>query len=53
MQVLASTPAKGEGLDERSASGAEFCGQWLDDRAVELEQTLKGILAKAQLHEER
>jgi hypothetical protein len=47
MQALASTLAKGEGLDERSATGAVFCGQWLDDRAAELEQKLNSILSKA------
>ncbi len=48
MQALASTLAKGEGLDERSATGAVFCAQWLDDRAAELEQRFKDILSKAQ-----
>lgn len=48
MQALASTLAKGEGLDERSATGAVFCTQWLNDRTAEIEQKLKLILSKAQ-----
>jgi hypothetical protein len=47
-QALASTLAKGEGLDERSATGAVFCAQWLNDRTAEQEQKLKNILSKAQ-----
>jgi hypothetical protein len=47
MQALASTLVKGEGLDERSATGAVFCAQWLNDRTSELEQKLKNILSKA------
>ena len=49
MQVLASTLVKGEGLDERSATGAVFCAQWLNDRTTELEQSLKQILSKSQV----
>jgi hypothetical protein len=48
MQALASTLAKGEGLDERSATGAVFCVQWLNDCTAEQEQKLKNILSKAQ-----
>lgn len=48
MQALASTLAKGEGLDERSAVGAIFCAQWLNDCTTELEQSLKQILSKSQ-----
>ena len=48
MQALASTLAKGEGLDERSATGAVFCAQWLNDRTTEQEQKLKNILSKTQ-----
>jgi len=48
MQALASALANGGGLDERSATGAVFCTQWLNDRAAELEQQLKKILAHAQ-----
>ena len=47
-QALASTLAKGEGLDERSATGAVFCAQWLNDCTADLEQRLKNILSKAQ-----
>jgi hypothetical protein len=46
MQALASTLAKGEGLDERSATGAVFCTQWLNDRTTEMEQKLKHVLSK-------
>ena len=49
MQALASTLVKGEGLDERSATGAIFCAQWLNDSTADLEQRLKYILSKAQL----
>ena len=48
MQALASALANGGGLDERSATGAVFCAQWLNDRTAELEQQLKKILAHAQ-----
>ena len=48
MQALASTLIKGEGLDERSATGAMFCAQWLNDCSADLEQKLKYILSKAQ-----
>ncbi len=46
MQALASTLVKGEGLDERSATGAVFCTQWLGDRAAEMERKLKHVLSK-------
>lgn len=46
MQSLASTLVRGEGLDERSATGAVFCVQWLNDCTTELEQRLKQILSK-------
>ena len=46
MQALVSTLAKGEGLDERSATGAVFCTQWLNDRTAEMEQKLKHFLSK-------
>ena len=48
MQALASALANGGGLDERSATGAVFCAQWLNDRTAELEHQLKKILAHAQ-----
>lgn len=44
MQALAAALVKGEGLDDRSATGAVFCVRWLDDRAMELERQLKEIL---------
>ena len=47
-QALASTLVQGESMDERSATGAVFCTQWLNDRTSELERRLKDILLKAQ-----
>lgn len=47
--ALASTLVQRESVDERSATGAVFCTQWLNDRTSELEQRLKDILSKAQL----
>jgi hypothetical protein len=49
MQALAAALTNGRGLDERSATGAVFCAQWLNDRTVELEKQLKKILL--QVHE--
>ena len=46
MQALAAALANGGGLDERSATGAAFCAQWLNDRTVELETRLKKILSQ-------
>jgi hypothetical protein len=48
MQALASAIVSSGGLDERSASGAVFCAQSLNDRTIELEQRLKKILSQAQ-----
>ncbi len=47
MQALAAVLANGGGLDERSATGAVFCTQWLNDRTAELEQQLKNIVSQA------
>jgi hypothetical protein len=47
MQALAAAQVYGGGLDERSATGAVFCARWLDERAIELEQELKGIVSRA------
>lgn len=47
-QALAAALVKGDGLDERSATGAVFCVQWLNDRTVELEQQIKKIQECAQ-----
>lgn len=44
MQALAAALPNGNGPDERSATGAVFCAQWLNDRTVELEKQLKNIL---------
>ncbi len=46
MQALASALVHGEGLDDRSATGAVFCVRWLEDRATELERQLKNILSQ-------
>lgn len=43
LQALADALANGEGTDERIATGAIFCTQWLNDQSVELEQRLKKI----------
>ena len=48
LQAMASTLVNGEGLDKRSANGAVYCAQWLNDRASELEQQLKSLQSKAQ-----
>jgi hypothetical protein len=47
MQALAAAQVYGGGLDERSATGAVFCAQWLNDRTVELERQLKNIVSQA------
>jgi hypothetical protein len=47
MQALAAALANGDGLDERSATGAVFCAQWLNDRTAELERELKNIVSQA------
>lgn len=47
MQALAAALLNGGGLDERSATGAVFCVQWLNERTVELERQLKNIVAQA------
>jgi hypothetical protein len=46
MQALAAAQVYGGGLDERSATGAVFCAQWLNDRTVELERRLKHIVSQ-------
>ena len=47
MQALAAALVNGGGLDERSATGAVFCTQWLNDRTEELEKQLKNIVSQA------
>jgi hypothetical protein len=47
MQALAATLVGGGGLDERSATGAVFCTQWLNDRTEELERQIKSIVSQA------
>jgi hypothetical protein len=47
MQALAAALVNGGGLDERSATGAVFCAQWLNDRTAELERQLKHIVSQA------
>jgi hypothetical protein len=46
MQALAAAQVYGGGLDERSATGAVFCTQWLNDRTAELERQLKNIVSE-------
>lgn len=46
MQALASALVNGGGLDGRSATGAVFCAQLLNDRTAEMEQKFKHILSK-------
>jgi hypothetical protein len=46
MQALAAAQVYGGGLDERSATGAVFCTQWLNDRTAELERQLKHIVSQ-------
>lgn len=46
MQAMAAALVNGGGLDERSATGAVFCVQGLNDRTVELERRLKNIVAQ-------
>lgn len=48
-QALATALVKGEGMDERSATGAVFCVQWLNERTAELEQQIRKIQARAQV----
>lgn len=43
LQALAAALAKGEGMDERTVTGAIFCTQWLNDQSAELDQRLKNI----------
>jgi hypothetical protein len=43
LRALTDAMLRGEGMDSRSATGAAFCVQWLDDRAVDLERRLKNI----------
>lgn len=47
MQALTAAFIRDEGLDERSATGAVFCAQWINERTVEMEQQLKDIVARA------
>ncbi len=47
MQALAAALVNGGGLDERSATGAMFCAQWLNDRTAELEQQMKNVVSQA------
>jgi hypothetical protein len=47
MQALAAALVNGGGLDERSATGAVFCAQWLNDRTAQLERQLKNIVSQA------
>lgn len=52
IQALAGAMVYGGGLDERSATGAVFCAQWLNDRAAELEHQLKDIVSRSVVPDE-
>lgn len=43
LRALAHAVARPDTMDTREATGAAFCVQWLDDRAVKLEARLKCI----------
>lgn len=47
IQALAAAQVYGGGLDERSATGAIFCAQWLNERAEALEGELKEIVSQS------
>jgi hypothetical protein len=47
LQALAAALADGGGVDKRTATGAMFCAQWLNDRSAELERRLKKIQTHA------
>ena len=47
MQALAAALAGGDGLDERSATGAVFCAQWVSDRTAEIERQFKSVVSRA------
>ena len=49
LQALAAALANGGGVDERTATGAMFCAQWLNDRSVELQKRLKKIQMHARI----
>lgn len=49
LQALAAALAKGEGMDERTATGAIFCTQWLNDQSIKLDQQLKNIQMHARV----
>lgn len=50
LQALAAALADSEGTDERAATGAIFCTQWLNDQSAELEQRLKKIQMHARVN---
>lgn len=43
LQALTAALANGNGVDARTATGAIFCTQWLNEQSAELEQRLKKI----------
>jgi hypothetical protein len=47
LRALTDAMLRGEGMVGRSATGAAFCVQWLDNRAVDLERRLKNIHERA------
>lgn len=52
LQALAMALVDGDGLDERSATGAMFCAQWLDDRMAGLERQLKKLVSQVNVAKE-
>ena len=50
LQALAAALADSGGTDERAATGAIFCTQWLNDQSAELEQRLKKIQMHARVN---
>ena len=47
MQALAAALVGGVGLDERSATGAVLCAQWVSDRTAEIERQFKSVVSRA------
>jgi hypothetical protein len=52
-RALAAALVQGGGLDDRSATGAGFCTQWLNDRTVELERQFKIVVSRVYTPESR
>ena len=46
-QALAAALIDGGGLDDRSATGAVFCAQWLNERSAALDGQLKALVSES------